>query len=66
VRQPFVMHHMRKPRAALESGAIIACRYEPWGLMYRPALGFFDVRYRGYGRNKIQHLHMHTEQLGWR
>jgi hypothetical protein len=42
------------------------CRYEPWGLMYRPALGFFDVRYRGYGRNKVQHLHMHLKQLGWR
>jgi hypothetical protein len=42
------------------------CRYEPWGLMYRPALGFFDVRFRGYGRNKIQHLHMHLKQLGWR
>jgi hypothetical protein len=34
--------------------------------MYRPALGFFDARYRGYGRNKVQHLHMHLTQLGWR
>jgi hypothetical protein len=34
--------------------------------MYRPLLGFFDVRYRGYGRNKVQHLHMHLAQLGWR
>lgn len=41
-------------------------RFEPWGLMYRPALGFFDVRYRGYGRNKIQHLYMHLQQMGWR
>jgi len=28
-------------------------RYEPWGIVSRQLMPWFDVRFRGYGRNKI-------------
>lgn len=31
-------------------------RYEPWIVVDRRAVPWHDVRFRGYGNNKIQHI----------
>lgn len=33
-------------------------RFEPWGLVSRHLTPFFDVRFRGYGQDKIQYLRL--------
>ena len=39
---------------AQEPYSVIYCkRYEPWGIVSRRLMPWFDVRFRGYGRNKI-------------
>ena len=34
------------------------CRFEPWGLVCRHLTPFFDVRFRGYGKDKISYLRL--------
>lgn len=41
-------------REAKEPYRVEYCRrYEPWGIVSRRLMPWFDVRFRGYGRNKI-------------
>ncbi len=44
----------------------IACRFEPWWIARRADIIPYDVRYRGYGKNKLQHLHELVNDLGFR
>jgi hypothetical protein len=42
------------------------CRFEPWWIARRADIIPYDVRYRGYGKNKLQHLHELVNDLGFR
>lgn len=46
--------HRQTVLLAQEPYSITYCkRYEPWGIVSRRLMPWFDVRFRGYGRNKI-------------
>ncbi len=38
-----------------EAVSVLGHRYEPWILANRKAIPWHDVRFRGYGQNKIVH-----------
>lgn len=40
--------------------------FEPWWIARRADIAPYDVRYRGYGKNKLQHLHELVNDLGFR
>ena len=40
-------------------------RYEPWVMVDRLAAPWHDVRFRGYGNNKIQHI-AHLNSSGFK
>ena len=42
----------------------LSCRYEPWIVANRKDVPWHDVRFRGYGQNKIVHV-AHTHALGF-
>ena len=51
--------------AVLPTDLRSVCRFEPWGLVSRRLTPFFDVRFRGYGKNKIQYLRLlHSTGFG--
>lgn len=42
------------------------CRYEPWWIGARSQVAPFDVRYRGFGKDKVQQLKAQQMVLGSR
>lgn len=53
---PPLQHNPKKTRLCPMGPTPIAHRYEPWVIATRASPPWYDVRFRGYGQNKIVHL----------
>ena len=53
-----VQEEVRRSLASLTRalGPCFARRFEPWTIVNRKLAHWHDVRFRGYGQNKIQHI----------
>lgn len=63
-RAPVLLWSSSDDRSLTSPTLVMCCRYEPWTIVDREVAPWHDVRFRGYGQNKIVHIaHMNASDF---
>ena len=63
-RAPVLLWSFSGDRSLTFTALLMCCRYEPWTIVDREVAPWHDVRFRGYGQNKIVHIaHMNASDF---